>query len=151
MEGCSEVSLEPFLTWAEQAQLPQPFFIGEVLQCSDHPHGPPERPSILPLCSIWLKRANRQKGDEKEICSDYMPSCLSFVFQLCFSETLKLLPCTQVWQAEGPDLFSSAVGSHLLLSWIPLQWHNAVSALCQAQVGCLHWRSGDSHPLFSCI
>ena len=37
--GCSEVSLEPSLLEAEQAQLPQPALIREVLQPSEHPHG----------------------------------------------------------------------------------------------------------------
>jgi len=32
LEGHNEVSLEPTLLQAEQAQFPQPFFIGEVLQ-----------------------------------------------------------------------------------------------------------------------
>ena len=41
MEGHTEVSLEPSLFQAEQAHLPQPFFIGEVLQLSEHLHGPP--------------------------------------------------------------------------------------------------------------
>jgi len=31
LEGCNEVSLEPSLLQAKHAQLPQPFFIGEVL------------------------------------------------------------------------------------------------------------------------
>ena len=33
--------LQLSLFQVEQAQLPQPFFIGGVLQPSDHPHGPP--------------------------------------------------------------------------------------------------------------
>ena len=41
LEGCNEVSLEPSLLQAKQAQFPQPFFIGEVLQPSDHHSGPP--------------------------------------------------------------------------------------------------------------
>jgi len=41
LEGCNEVSLELFLLQAKQAQLPQPFFIGEMLQPSDHLQGPP--------------------------------------------------------------------------------------------------------------
>ena len=35
LEGHNEVSLELSLLQAEQAQLPQPVFIGEVLQLSD--------------------------------------------------------------------------------------------------------------------
>ncbi|KAK4830276.1 hypothetical protein QYF61_009369 [Mycteria americana] len=41
LEGCYKVSLEPPLLQAEQPQLSQPVFIGEVLQPSDHLHGPP--------------------------------------------------------------------------------------------------------------
>lgn len=40
MEGCNEVSLQPSLLQAEQAQFPQPLFLGELLQPSNHPHGP---------------------------------------------------------------------------------------------------------------
>lgn len=36
LECCSEVSLEPSLLQIEQAQLPQPFFVAEVVQPSDH-------------------------------------------------------------------------------------------------------------------
>ena len=39
LEGHCEVSLQLSLLQAEQSQLPQPVFIGEVLQPSDHPHG----------------------------------------------------------------------------------------------------------------
>ena len=41
LEGHNEVSLEPSLLQAKQAQFPQPFLIGEVLQPSDHLSGPP--------------------------------------------------------------------------------------------------------------
>ena len=41
LKGYSKVSPEPFLLQAKQAQLPQPFFIKEVLQPSGHLHGPP--------------------------------------------------------------------------------------------------------------
>ncbi|SGA26460.1 Uncharacterised protein [Chlamydia abortus] len=40
LEGHSEVPPEPSLLRAQQAQFPQPFFIGEVLQPSAHPSGP---------------------------------------------------------------------------------------------------------------
>ena len=40
LEGCSEVSLEPSLLQAEQAQFPQPFFIRKVLQPFEHFGGP---------------------------------------------------------------------------------------------------------------
>ena len=40
LEGCNEVSLEPSLLQDEQAQIPQPVFIGEVFQPSDHLSGP---------------------------------------------------------------------------------------------------------------
>ena len=36
LEGHNEVSPQPSLPQAEQAQFPQPLFIGEVLQPSDH-------------------------------------------------------------------------------------------------------------------
>ncbi|KAK4831476.1 hypothetical protein QYF61_017724 [Mycteria americana] len=41
LEGCYKVSLEPSLLQAEQPQLSQPIFIGEVLQPSDHLCGLP--------------------------------------------------------------------------------------------------------------
>ena len=41
MEGCNEVSSQPSLLQTEQAQLLQPDFIGEALQLSDYPTGPP--------------------------------------------------------------------------------------------------------------
>ncbi|KAK4821719.1 LOW QUALITY PROTEIN: hypothetical protein QYF61_000262 [Mycteria americana] len=41
LEGCYKVSLQPSLLEAEQPQLSQAVFIGEVLQPSDHLHGPP--------------------------------------------------------------------------------------------------------------
>jgi len=41
LEGHSEVSSEPSLLQAKQAQLPQPFLIGEALQPSHHLSGPP--------------------------------------------------------------------------------------------------------------
>jgi len=36
-----EVPLQPSLLQAEQAQLPQPFLIGEMLQSPHHPRSPP--------------------------------------------------------------------------------------------------------------
>ena len=48
-----KVSLEPSLLQAQQAQFPQLFLIGEVLQPSDHLSGPPLDPlqelHILPV------------------------------------------------------------------------------------------------------
>jgi len=44
LEGCSEVSLKPSLLQAEEAQLPQPVFIGEVHQPSDHLYSSPLNP-----------------------------------------------------------------------------------------------------------
>jgi len=44
LEDPKEVSPEPCLLQAKQAQFPQPFLIGEVLQPSDHPCGPPLDP-----------------------------------------------------------------------------------------------------------
>ncbi|KAK4813670.1 hypothetical protein QYF61_017637, partial [Mycteria americana] len=41
LEGCYKVSPEPSLLQAEQPQLSQPVFIGEVLQPSHHLRGPP--------------------------------------------------------------------------------------------------------------
>jgi len=40
LDGCNEIPLQPSLLQAEQAQLPQTVFRGEVLQPSDHLHGP---------------------------------------------------------------------------------------------------------------
>ena len=47
LKGHNEVSPEPSLLQAKQAQFPQPFFIREVLQPSDHLHGPPLDPTSL--------------------------------------------------------------------------------------------------------
>ena len=44
LEGHSDVSPEPSLLQAKQAQFPQPFLTGEVLQSSDHLSGPPLNP-----------------------------------------------------------------------------------------------------------
>jgi len=44
LEGCNEVSQDPFCLQAEQAQFPQPVFGGEVLQPSDHLCGFPLDP-----------------------------------------------------------------------------------------------------------
>ena len=53
LEGHNEVSPEPSLSQAKQAQFLQPFFIGEVLQTPDHLSGPPLDPlqelHILPV------------------------------------------------------------------------------------------------------
>ena len=44
MEGCYKVSPEPSLLQAEQPQLSQPVFLGEVFQPPDHLCGPPLDP-----------------------------------------------------------------------------------------------------------
>lgn len=44
------VSLEPFLLQAEQAHLPQPVFVGEVFQFTDHPH----HPLLDPLQQLYI-------------------------------------------------------------------------------------------------
>ena len=49
LEGCNEVTPQPSLLQAVQAQLPRPAFVGEVLQPSAHLRGPP-----LPLKSCQL-------------------------------------------------------------------------------------------------
>ena len=41
LEGLCKVPLEPFLLQAAEPQLFQPVLIEEVLQLSDHHHGPP--------------------------------------------------------------------------------------------------------------
>ena len=41
LKDCSEVVLEPSLLQTKQAQIPQPFFIREILQPSHHPCGTP--------------------------------------------------------------------------------------------------------------
>jgi len=55
LEGLNEVSPESFLLQAKQAQFPQPFLIGEVLQPSDHLSGP--SPVGLCLLSIFTRKA----------------------------------------------------------------------------------------------
>ena len=53
LKGCNEVTLQPSFLQAEQAQLPQPVFVGEVLQPSDHLCGPPLDPlQQLLICSL---------------------------------------------------------------------------------------------------
>ncbi|KAK4827142.1 LOW QUALITY PROTEIN: hypothetical protein QYF61_014736 [Mycteria americana] len=52
LEGCYKVSPELSLLQAEQAQLSQPVFIEEVLQPSDHLHGPPL--DLLPQVHVLL-------------------------------------------------------------------------------------------------
>ena len=44
LEGCNEISPGPSPFQAKQAQFPQPFLMGEVLQPSEHPSGPPLDP-----------------------------------------------------------------------------------------------------------
>ena len=44
LEGCNEISPGPSLFQAKQAQFPQPFLMGEVLQPSEHLSGPPLDP-----------------------------------------------------------------------------------------------------------
>jgi len=44
LEGHNEAPPKPSLLQAEQAQFPQPFLTGEVLQPSDHLSGPPLDP-----------------------------------------------------------------------------------------------------------
>ena len=41
LEDHSEVSPKPSLLHDEQAQLPSPFLMGNMIQPSDHLHGPP--------------------------------------------------------------------------------------------------------------
>ena len=53
LEGCSDVSLEPSLLCTEEAQVSQPFFIGEVLQLSEHLHGLP-LDSLQQLCILLV-------------------------------------------------------------------------------------------------
>jgi len=57
MEGHSEVSPEPSLLQADQAQFPQPFAIGEVLQPSDHLSGPPLDllQELLPMSFLYWR------------------------------------------------------------------------------------------------
>ena len=55
------MSPEPSLLQTEQTQLLQPIFVGEVLQLSDHPQGPPldllQQPLYIPL--LWAPDLNR--------------------------------------------------------------------------------------------
>ena len=44
LKGCNEVTLQPSFLQAEQSQLPQPVFVGEVLQPPDHVRGLPLGP-----------------------------------------------------------------------------------------------------------
>ena len=53
--GRSEVSLQPSLPQAKQAQLPQPVFTGDVLQPSEHLRGPPLDPLQQPCILLVLE------------------------------------------------------------------------------------------------
>ena len=53
LEGHNEVSLEPSLLQAKQAQFPRSFLIGEVLQPSDNLSGPP-LDSFQELCVFFV-------------------------------------------------------------------------------------------------
>ena len=61
MEEHSELPLEPSVFQIEQAQLPQPSFIAEVLQISNHLHGPPlnllQQLNIPPVLGdqVWMQ------------------------------------------------------------------------------------------------
>jgi len=50
LESCNDVSPQPSLLQAEQAQILQLFFTGEVLHPSDVPHGPP----LVPLQQLYV-------------------------------------------------------------------------------------------------
>jgi len=63
LEGCSEVSLESSLLQTEQAQFPQPFFMGDVLQPSDHPYGPTL--DLLQQLYVFLGGSHRQSRREQ--------------------------------------------------------------------------------------
>mgnify|MGYP001853276447 FL=1 len=65
MEGCKEFSLQPSLLQAEQDQLPQPVFIEEVLQPSDHLRGPP----LDPLQQLHIQHAFEKQSKEVQIHS----------------------------------------------------------------------------------
>ena len=62
LEGRNEVSPEPSLLQTKQAQFPQPFLIGEVLQPSDHLSGPC-LDSFQELCIFLLLGACRANKD----------------------------------------------------------------------------------------
>ena len=53
MEGWNEISLKPSLLQAKQPQLRQPVFIRDVLQSSNHLHGPPL--DLLQQLNIFLE------------------------------------------------------------------------------------------------
>ena len=50
LEGNTEVPPQPSLFQVKKSQFPQPFLIGEVLQPSDHPSGPP----LDPLQELYI-------------------------------------------------------------------------------------------------
>ena len=53
-EGCNDVTPQPSLSQAEQAQLLQSAFVVEVLQPSGHLHGPPlDRLQQLHIFPVW--------------------------------------------------------------------------------------------------
>jgi len=65
----NEVSPDPSLLQAKQAQFTQPFFIGEVLQPSDHLCGPPQDPlqelHVLPVLGATGLDTVLQMGPHK--------------------------------------------------------------------------------------
>ena len=57
LEGCNEVTPQPSLLKAEQTQLPQPIFVGEVLQTFDYLSGLPLDP-FQPLLVLLILGAS---------------------------------------------------------------------------------------------
>lgn len=57
LESCNEFSPDPSLFLVNLVQISQPFIVGEVLQCSDHLHGPPldllHQLHIPPVLEAW--------------------------------------------------------------------------------------------------
>ena len=69
VEGHNEVSLEPSVLQAKQVQFPQPFFIRELLQPSDHLSGSP-LDSFQELCIFLVfgdSRCSAPNGASQEL------------------------------------------------------------------------------------
>ena len=84
LEGLTEVSLESSLMQTEQAQLPQPFFAGEVLQTSDHFSGLlwafSRSSTCVPLCP-----AGPQQWMQCKLPSRLRRKLISKLFFQCWS------------------------------------------------------------------
>ncbi|KAK4828770.1 hypothetical protein QYF61_000795 [Mycteria americana] len=102
LEGCYKVSPEPSLLQAEQPQLSQPFFTGEVIQPSDHLCGPPldslQQVHVLlmlgaPEVNVVLQVGSHESGVEGE---NHLPRPAGHASFDAAQDTVGLLGCKRM-------------------------------------------------------